>query len=100
MSKLVRDLIPEVIPENKRAMYRFSTLDKEEYRKHLNQKLLEEANEYIEEENIEELADLLEVVDALKKLNGFDSEEIERVKTEKKAKRGGFEKGIFLEVVS
>ena len=57
MSKLVRDLIPEVIPENKRDMYRFSTLDKEEYRKHLNQKLLEEANEYIEEENIEELAE-------------------------------------------
>ena len=99
MSKLVRDLIPKVIPEDKLKLYNFSTLDEKEYKKQLNQKLLEEVNEYLEAENIEELADILEVIDAIIQLNNFDREELKTVKENKKNKRGGFAKRIFMEVV-
>lgn len=100
MSKLVRDLIPDVLSDAQKANYNFTILDKNEYRTRLNEKLLEEAKEYIEAENIEELADLFEVVDAIIKLNGFKKEEIETVKNKKRETRGGFEKGILLEMKS
>ncbi len=99
MSKLVRDLIPEVIPEDKLDLYRFSTLNEEDYRTHLNNKLLEEVKEYLEAENMEELADIFEVIDSIIKLNNFDRNELSAVQKSKKEKRGGFEKRIFMEVV-
>jgi len=100
MSKLVRDLIPKVIPEDKMDLYRFSTLNEDEYRKHLNNKLLEEVHEFLEDENMEELADIFEVIDAIIKLNNFDRKELSSVQDNKREKRGGFEKRIFMEVVS
>jgi predicted house-cleaning noncanonical NTP pyrophosphatase (MazG superfamily) len=97
MSKLVRDLIPEVIPEDKRDLFRFSTLNEKEYREHLNKKLLEEVNEFLEVENMEELADIFEVIDAIMKLNQFDREELRAVQESKREKRGGFEKRLLME---
>lgn len=100
MSKLVRDLIPEVIPEDKMELYRFSTLNEEEYRKRLNEKLLEEVHEYLEDENMEELADIFEVIDAIITLKKFDRKELLTVQENKREKRGGFKKRIFMEVIS
>lgn len=100
MSKLVRDLIPEVIPEDKQNLFRFTVLDDAEYRKQLNLKLKEEVNEYLEAENIEELADILEVVDALIKLNNFDRKELNEMKEDKKKNRGGFEKRLLMENIA
>lgn len=48
---------------------------------------------------MEELADLLEVMQAVVKARGWTMEELERVRAEKAAKRGGFERKILLKEV-
>ena len=59
-------------------------------------KLDEELVEYHKDQNIEELADLLEVIRAAAIARGYTLEELESVRAEKAEKRGGFEKKIFL----
>ena len=59
----------------------------------------EELAEYHEDQNIEELADLLEVIRAAAIARGYTIEDLERVRAEKAAKRGGFEKRILLKEV-
>ena len=48
---------------------------------------------------MEELADLLEVMQAVVKARGWTLEELEQVRADKAAKRGGFEKKILLKEV-
>ena len=62
----------------------------------LDAKLDEELAEYHKDQNIEELADLLEVIRAATIARGYSLEDLERVRAEKVAKRGGFEKRILL----
>ena len=57
-NKLVRDKIPENI-NAKGGKATFRIMDQDEYIKELNKKLLEEANEFIEENDVEELADVM-----------------------------------------
>jgi predicted house-cleaning noncanonical NTP pyrophosphatase (MazG superfamily) len=98
MSKLVRDFIPKVIPADKQHLYKFSVVeDKEEYSKLLKNKLVEEVNEYLEDENEQEIADILEVLDAIMKLKNFNKEKVLTIKEAKKLERGGFEKQILME---
>lgn len=60
-NKLVRDKIPEIIEkENRRPITKI--LSKEEYISELNKKLQEEFKEYLEDNNVEELADIVEVI--------------------------------------
>ena len=51
------------------------------------------------DKNIEELADLLEVIYAATKARGYSIEELEKVRVEKVEKRGGFDKKILLKKV-
>ncbi len=95
-NKLVRDRIPEII-ETKGQTCKTHIAEEIEYTTKLKEKLQEEAAEFAKDDNIEELADLMEVVEAIKKLKGFDSAELEKVRLEKHEKRGGFEKRIILE---
>ncbi len=97
-NKLVRDRIPEIIKEaGKTPITRI--LPEEEMETHLIQKLEEEVQEYKETRDFEELADLLEVIEALAKLRGEDLYSLERIKLDKREERGGFEEGILLETV-
>ena len=48
---------------------------------------------------MEELADLLEVMQAVVKACGWTLEELEQARAEKVAKRGGFDKKILLKEV-
>lgn len=100
MSKLVRDLIPNVVPQDKQHLYKFSTVNEKQYTDLLKNKLLEEVNEYLEAENKEELADILEVMDAIMKLMNFDKEEVLAIQKQKREERGGFEKRILMERIS
>ena len=100
MSKLVRDLIPEIIPQEKMGLYQFKKVGEEEYNQLLKKKLMEEAMEYTEAENIEELADLFEVIDAIIKLKKFDKNDILEVQRKKREERGGFENRLLMETVS
>ena len=95
-NKLVRDKIPEIIKSEGREV-KAKILNDEEYKKELNQKLQEEVREYLENNNVEELADIVEVVYGI--LNSMDItiEEFEKIRKEKAKKRGAFNKKIFLE---
>ncbi len=42
------------------------------------------------------LADLLEVIHALAKIHGSSIEEVEKIRVDKKAKRGGFSDKVYL----
>jgi len=97
-NKLVRDKIPEIIESNnEKPVTRI--LSDEEAIKYLNAKLLEETNEYLADENIEELADILEVFHGILKAKNIKFEDVENIRIQKKNKRGGFDKKIFLEYV-
>ena len=97
-NKLVRDRIPEIIEGSGKSCV-VELLDDDDYLRAIDAKLDEELAEYHEEQNIEELADLLEVIRAAAVARGYTVEELERVRAEKAAKRGGFEKKLFLREV-
>ena len=96
--KLVRDHIPEIIEADGKICV-CETLTDEDYIHLLEQKLNEELAEYQESKSLEELADLLEVMQAVVRARGWTLEELEQVRADKAAKRGGFEKKILLKKV-
>jgi predicted house-cleaning noncanonical NTP pyrophosphatase (MazG superfamily) len=97
--KLVRDHIPAIIAASG-AVCETEILNDADYLTLLDRKLEEELAEYRQDHNIEELADLLEVIYACAAARGYTREELEAVRTEKAAKRGGFEKKILLKTVT
>ena len=95
-NKLVRDKIPEIInSEGKVAITR--KLNDEEYLNKLNQKLQEEVKEYLEDNNVEELADIVEVIYGILNSKNVSIEEFEMIRKNKVDRRGAFNKKIFLE---
>ena len=97
-NKLVRDRIPEIIKSSGKSCTT-EILSAEDYLRMIDAKLDEELAEYHKDPNIEELADLLEVIRAAAIARGYSTEDLERVRAEKAAKRGGFEKRILLKEV-
>lgn len=96
--KLVRDRIPKIIEASGKTCV-YETLSDEDYLRLLDEKLNEELAEYQESKSLEELADLLEVMWAVVKARSWTIEQLEQVRAEKAAKRGGFEKKILLKEV-
>ena len=94
-NKLVRDRIPEIIEASGRTCVT-QILSDEDYLRMLDAKLDEELAEYHADQNIEELADLMEVIRACAVARGYSLEQLEQVRAEKAAARGGFEKKILL----
>lgn len=97
-NKLVRDRIPEIIEaEGKKCVV--ETLGDFEFLFALDAKLDEELAEYHKDQSVEELADLLEVIYATALARGYTEDALERLRLEKREKRGGFEKKILLRKV-
>lgn len=94
-NKLVRDNIPAIIEKNG-GQPKTRLLDNEEYYKELNIKLKEETTEYLESYNIEELADIEEVIRAILDFKGTSYEEFESLRLKKQEKRGAFRNRVFL----
>ncbi|MBU7320539.1 nucleoside triphosphate pyrophosphohydrolase [Paenibacillus oleatilyticus] len=97
-NKLVRDKIPQII-ESSGKQAEIRVLDDAEYKRMLNIMLQEELDEFIEageDEKIPELADLVEVVYAILEHKGISIEEFERIRKEKKEKRGEFGERLLL----
>ena len=94
-NKLVRDRIPQIIEASGRTCVAV-TLPDDAYIRALDTKLNEELAEYHKDQNIEELADLLEVIRAATIARGYTLEELEAIRAKKAEKRGGFEKKILL----
>ncbi len=93
--KLVRDKIPELMAAQGKNP-QTCVLEGAAWQAALEKKLDEEVAEFHADKNLEELADILEVLLSLTETLGHTSEELEQVRREKQIKRGGFRKGIFL----
>lgn len=97
-NKLVRDNIPDIIlKDNELPTTRI--LNDDEYIQELNKKLTEEVNEYLKDNNIEEMVDILEVIRAILDYNEVSYDDIEEKRVKKAKKRGAFKERIFLEKV-
>ncbi|MBL7155244.1 MAG: nucleoside triphosphate pyrophosphohydrolase [Candidatus Portnoybacteria bacterium] len=100
-NKLVRDLIPEIIKKDGEVP-KTRILNKREYKLELLKKLVEESKEALKTKDskkdlTKEVGDVMEVLEAIKKAYNLDKKEILKLKKERKKKRGGFTKRIFLE---
>lgn len=97
-NKLVRDKIPEIIQVSGNKATTVVAGD-EEYYQLLKNKLEEEVAEFMDSDSIEELADILEVLQAITKAKGAEWEEVVTAADKKRAERGGFaEKIVLVEV--
>ena len=94
-NKAIRDKIPEIIAESGKK-YNLKQLDDESFLAELETKLTEEVNEYAESKDVEELADLLEVIYRISELRGVNSDELDKIRKEKAKKRGKFDSNLFL----
>ena len=98
-NKLVRDKIPQIIKESGKTPVT-KILNEKEYINELRKKSQEELQEYLtaetDQEALEELADLLEIIHALAKVHGSTIEEVDKIRDEKAAIRGGFTDKVFL----
>lgn len=94
-NKLVRDKIPEII-RAKGENCETRILGDEEYIKELETKLQEEMREYLESGDIEELADLEEVLRAILDVKNCSYSEFEKIRQKKVDKRGAFKNRIYL----
>lgn len=100
-NKLIRDRIPGVIhADGRRAVTR--VLDNRNYQSALLAKLVEEANEAqvaSADDLPGELADILEVLQALVPALAMTWEELLALASAKRRQRGGFTQRLFLEYV-
>ena len=97
-NKLVRDRIPEIIEASGKSCVT-EILSDEAYLRLVDAKLDEELAEYHSDQNIEELADLLEVIYAAAMARGYTLEQLESVRAAKAEKRGTFANKILLKEV-
>lgn len=110
-NKLVRDKMVEVYEHDvahkvSASGYSAHTLTREETLVYLKDKLQEEVEEVYaayEDPNTshlkEELADVIEVIDAILHHHNIPFAEVLALRDAKKAQKGGFEKGVFLEYI-
>jgi len=102
LNKLVRDNIladMQQTGQNPTA----KKLSKAEFKAALAAKLREEASEFKiddHKEAIKELADVMEVIDAIIEELGINPEELRSAQAERRQKRGGFKQRTFVERVT
>lgn len=98
-NKLVRDRILEII-ESDGLVYNARILEPTELLKEVKAKMIEEAKEFqttkTVNESVEELADVLELIHTALSTLGVTYDELDEVRLQKKVRRGGFEKAIYL----
>lgn len=103
LQKLVRDKVVKKCLDDKEVLHtEHHTLDKQEFRRELLRKVHEEADEIPlddnqRDESLKELADLQEVVDALRQAFGFSDEQVKEEMARKKQKKGGFDNRHYIE---
>lgn len=98
-NKLVRDRIPEIIEKSgKRGTVEI--LKDTDYLLMLDEKLDEELAEYHKDQNVEELADLLEVIYAAAEVRGYTVEQLEEIRLRKQIERGAFKEKLLLKEVT
>lgn len=94
-NKLIRDRIPEILAAAGKE-YKLRKLTDKEFLDYLNMKLAEEYDEYLESGQVEELADIMEVIHAIAEHKKVSVKELENIRLKKVKKRGAFEKRLLL----
>ncbi len=97
-NKLVRDKIPEIIEADGKTA-KTKILNNQEYVEELIKKLGEEYEEFIADRNVEELADIQEVLLAIAVSLNIEPSKLASTMAKKAVKRGAFKKRIYLESV-
>lgn len=97
-NKLVRDRIPEIIKSQGKTC-EVEILDDEAYLKALEDKLLEEVNEYRESHKDEELVDIFTTFMYILIAKDIDMDALNRLVFAKGKKRGFFDDKVFLKWV-
>jgi len=100
--KLVRDQVPRLVREAGHSVS-FREAAPADRPRFLKRKVLEEAHELLEAgpgEEREEVADLLEALEALLQERGVERDDLKRVKEAKRHRRGGFERCFVVESVA
>ncbi len=96
MKKLIRDKIPNIIKG-----YKLKKFSPNEYKKEIKKKLIEKSRKVYKSDNklnlIEEIADVIEVLNSIIYTYKLDINEIDNVCIDKHNKKGGFEKGYYIE---
>ena len=95
-NKLVRDRTPEMI-KGDGGDPKFHIATDEEYWVELKEKLLEEVGEFLRSENEKELADVVEVIEAIVKTGRVNEQKLVAEISKKAKEKGRFEKRIILE---
>ena len=98
-NKLIRDNIPKIIQKGDNSCI-VEVLDEPRFMVELKKKLLEESKELSKASNrdevINELADIQEVMDAIKLIYEISSDDVTRRQLEKAETNGKFEKRLYL----
>ena len=94
-NKAIRDKIPDIIKDSGKNCNIKKLLDSE-FLTELEKKLTEELEEYMKSKDIEELADVLEVIYRISELKGMNHEKLEMIREDKAKKRGKFNNNLFL----
>lgn len=97
-NKLVRDKIPEIIEADGKKC-EIEIASKQEHYNLLKQKLIEETEEFLEDENLDELADIMEVLFALAENLGYKEVELVNERQKKKESYGAFKEKVVLRKV-
>ena len=96
--KLVRDKITDIIKRQGREPV-FRVLDDKEYVEKLIDKLCEEVDEFDQDRNADEMADIIEVLNALMDALRMSPAQLKKSRRKKALTRGVFKKRIYLEKV-
>ncbi|HLC77018.1 MAG TPA: nucleoside triphosphate pyrophosphohydrolase [archaeon] len=96
--KLVRDKIPDMIMKKEKSV-QMRVADSAEYDLFLIKKLKEEVEEFIDDRNIEEMADIEEVLRCYAEQKGIDWSQVEALRQKKSEEKGSFKKRIIIEMV-
>ena len=94
-NKLVRDKIIENI-KRKGHKCEYRKLSEDEYKKELDKKLLEEANEVIEAHSAEEIGDLMRVIQTIMREYNISFDQVKLEMELKDNKNGVFDDRLFL----
>ena len=94
-NKAIRDKIPEIIKASGNNC-KIKKLTDNEFLIEMEKKLNEEVKEYTESKDVEELADILEVIYRISELRGVSSDELDKIRKHKAEKRGKFDSNLFL----
>lgn len=96
---LVRDHVPTLIEKSGRSVVA-KRANPEEIQELLHFKLHESLNQYENTQDILDLIKCLEVIDAIAKAQGIDSDQVLKIKEAMRNEKGGFEEMLVLKEIS